>query len=329
MKTHWAKSKVILSVCALLIFILLLAGPGQAQEDVAKFPSRPITFIIPIPPGGSSDAACRLISKEAEKFLGQPIVSVNKPGGSFAIAIAAIASSNPDGYTIGYAGHPGLFVTPLTKNVPYHPVKDLKEIMQFGYLNIAVTVKGDSPFKKFEDIIAYARQNPKKLTYGSAGVGSFGHLGMEEIARREKVQFTHIPFKGSPETQAALLGGHILVATGDFNYSQLEAGEIRLLLLIAEERSPEYPQTPILKDLGYDIPAPTFLNIAGPKGLPAGIVKKLEDAFTKAMKEPGFIKGMKDLRLTIAYRNDREMDDYVARNFEAFSKLLKEIGLVK
>jgi tripartite-type tricarboxylate transporter receptor subunit TctC len=329
MKTHLFKSKIIFSLCIGLALISLHAISGFAQEDVAKFPSRLITFIIPIPPGGASDAVCRLISKEAEKFLGQPIVPVNKPGGSFSIAIAAIASSSPDGYTIGYAGHPGLFVVPLTEKVPYHPVKDLKQIMQFGYLNIAVTVKGDSPFKKFEDVLTYARQNPKKLIYGSAGVGSFGHLGMELIAKREKVQFTHIPFKGSPETQAALLGGHILVGTGDFSYSLLEAGQIRLLFLIAEERSPEYPQTPILKDMGYDIPAPTFLNIAGPKGLPEGIVKKLEDAFTKAMKEPAFIKGMKDLRLTIAYRNNIEMDDYVAQNYEAFSKLLKEIGLIK
>ena len=172
---------------------------------------------------------CRLISKEAEKFLGQSIIRVNKPGGSFSIAIAAIASSNPDGYTIGYAGHPGLFVVPLTEKAPYHAVKDLKQIMQFGYLNIAVTVKEDSAFKKFEDVVTYARQNPKKLTYGSAGVGSFGHLGMELIGKKEE-----------------------------------------------------------------------------------GIVKKLEDAFTKAMKEPAFIKGMKDLRLTIAYRNSMEMDDYVA-----------------
>jgi tripartite-type tricarboxylate transporter receptor subunit TctC len=327
--SHSFKSRSVCSLFVVLAFIGLYSVLGHAAEDVAKFPSGPITFIIPVPPGGATDVACRLVAKEAEKFLGRPIVCLNKPGGSFAVAIAAIASSPPDGYTIGYAGHPGLFVTPLTQKVPYHPVKDLKQIMQFGYLNIAVTVKGDSQFKKFEDIVAYARQNPKKLTYGSAGVGSFGHLGMEEIARRENVQFIHIPFKGSAETQVALLGEHIFVATGDFNYSMLEDGQIRLVLLIADARSPEFPQTPILRDLGYDIPAPTFLNVAGPAGLPEGIVKKLEEAFSMAMKQPAFIKGMKDLRLTVAYRNNRQMDEYVAQNCEAFAKLLKEIGLIK
>jgi tripartite-type tricarboxylate transporter receptor subunit TctC len=313
-----------------VIVIPLFAEWGYPQEaEIAKYPSRPVTFIVPVPPGGTTDLVCRLISKEAEKFLGQPIVILNKPGASFTIAISAIASSKPDGYTIGYAGHPGLFVVPLTEKVPYHPVKDLRQIMQFGYLNISVTVKGDSLFAGFKDIVAYARQNPKRLTYGSAGVGSFGHLAMEQIAKRENVQFTHIPFKGSPETQTALLGGHILVATGDFNYSLLESGQIRLILLITEEHSPYYPNIPILKDLGYDIPAPTFLNVAGPKGLSDDVVKKLDEAFSKAMKEPGFIKGMRDLRLTIFYRNGKDLDSHVATNYDAFAKLLKEEGLLK
>jgi tripartite-type tricarboxylate transporter receptor subunit TctC len=312
-----------------LLILSLLPFTAHAQQVDPKYPSRPITFINPVPAGASSDLALRLISKEAEKFLGQPIVVINKPGGSFTVGIAAIASAKPDGYTIGYAGHPGMFVPPLTEKIPFHPVNDLRQIMQFGIINISVTVKGDSSFASFKDIVPYARQNPKKLTYGSAGVGSFGHLALEQIARREKVQFTHIPFKGSPETQAALLGGHILVGTGDFNFSLLESGQIRLILLVAEKHSPYYPNTPILKDLGYDVPAPTFLNIAGPKGLPDEIVKKLDDAFSKAMKEPAFIKGMQDFRFTVFYRNGKELDESVAANYDAFAKLLKEQGLIK
>ncbi len=316
-----------LFVCIAAFSLLPLAA--HAQQTDAKFPSHPITFINPVPAGASSDLCFRMISKEAEKFLGQPIVVINKTGGSFTVGIAAIASSKPDGYTIGYAGHPGMFVPPLTEKVPFHPVNDLREIMQFGIINIAITVKGDSPFKSWKDIVAYARQNPKKLTYGSAGVGSFGHLALEQIARGEKVQFTHIPFKGSPETQVALLGGHVMVGTGDFNYPLIESGEIRLIMLIAEKRSPYYPDVPILKDLGYDVPAPTFLNVAGPKGLPDEIVRKLDDAYSKAMKEPAFIKGMKDLRFTIFYRNGKELDEYVAYNYNAFARLLKEQGLIK
>lgn len=314
-----------------LILAFFFPGPLSASQDAdtAKYPNRPITFIVPLPPGSGPELASRLIAKEAEKILGQPIVIINKPGASQSIGVAAIAAAKPDGYTIGFAGHTGSFVIPLTEKVPYHPVKDLRQILQYGQMNVGVTVKGDSPFKKFEDIVSYARQNPKKLTYGSAGTGSLGYLAMEQIAKKEKVQFTHIPFKGSPETLTALLGGHILVGTGDITYSLLEAGEIRLVLLLADNRSTNFPQTPILKDIGYDIPAPMFINVVGPKAMPDEIVNKLEGAFTKAIKEPSFIKGMQELRLTIVYRNSKEMGDFVAREYDTFAKVLKDMGRIK
>ncbi len=319
-----------LSITLTFILVFLRAGLGFPQEtDVTKYPARPITLIVPMPPGGGTDVACRLLAKEMEKFLGQSVVVVNKPGGSQTIATAAVVTAKPDGYTIGYTSHLGLFLAPLMEKVPYHPVKDLKQIIQFGSTNISVTVKGDSAFKRFEELIPYARQNPKKLTYGSAGSGTLGHLVMEQIAKKEKVQFTHIPFKGSAETQAALLGGHILVGTGDFNYSLLEAGQIRLLLLIADYPSPYYPQTPILRDLGYDIPAPTLMSIAAPRGTANEIVRKLEEVISKTIQEPSFIKAMKDIRYTIVRRSGKELEDYVAFNYEAYAKLLKEMGMAK
>lgn len=282
-----------------------------------------------MPPGGGPDLSCRLIIREVEKILGQSFVIVNKPGGSFAIGISAIAVAKPDGYTIGHAGHPGMFFAPFLDKVPYHPVKDLKEIMQFGFMNVAILVKADSPFRKFEDLIVYARQNPKKLTVGSAGVGTAGHVFVEQIAKKEGVALTHIPFKGGTEAQTALLGGHILVSTGDVNYALLEAAKIRLLALISETRSTEYPDTPILKELGYDFPTPWILNVVGPKGLPDDIAKKLEDAFTRAMQEPAFVKGMKDLHLMAVYRNSKDLSDYVAYNYEVYGKLLRELGFAK
>lgn len=320
--------KFVFPLIIALSFFSLRSGYSQETES-AKYPSRPITFIVPVPPGGAPDMSVRLITKEVEKILGQSIVVVNKSGASLAIGIAAIATSKPDGYTIGFTGHSGMFFVPFLEKVPYHPVKDLKQLMQFGIMNVAIIVKGDSPFKKFEDLIAFARQNPKKMTYGSAGTSTAGHLFMEEIAKKEGVQFTHIPFKGGMEAQMALLGGHILVSTGDINYSLYESGQIKPLLLISEKRSPEYPQTPILKELGYDFPTPWILNVAGPKGIPNDIVKKLEGAFTKAMKEPAFIKGMKELHISIVHRGSQELSDYVAQNYEVYGKLLKEMGLAR
>lgn len=309
--------------------IALIFNPmtGFAQEDVSKFPTRPITYIQPFSAGVPADLAMRLISKEAEKFLGKPVIVSNRPGAVGTIGVAAVASANPDGYTIGNTPHSPMFVIPHLEKLSYQPVGDFRMIMQFAAFNMGVIVKSDSPFKSFKDLITFARQNPEKLTYGSAGTNSMQSIIIEQIAKREKVRLTHVPFKSTGDAQGALLGGHILFAAGDFNYSLVEAGNARLLLLFREERAAEYPQTPILKDVGYDFPIPTFICVAGPKGLPDEIVKKLEDAFTRAMKEPAFIKGMNDLRLPIVYRSSRDLNAYVAHNYEAYGRMLKDLGL--
>lgn len=315
--------------CFVIYITILFPTLGYSQEDVAKYPSRPITFIHPFTAGGVADLAIRLITKEAEQFLGQPIVVVNKAGGVGAVGVAAIASSKPDGYTIGNTPQAAMILVPHLEKLPYHPIKDLKMIMQFSAFNMGVAVKGDSSFKNFRDLISFARQNPKKLTYGTTGVNSMQAIIMEHIAKVEKVEITNIPFKSTFDSQTALLGGHILAAAGDLNYSLIGSGKIRLLVLLNEERAEEYPDTPILKDTGYNFPIPSFICVSGPKGLPDGIVKKLESAYTKAIRQPAFIKGMKELRSPIVYRNSDDFGEYVARSYEVYGRMLKDMGLIK
>jgi len=307
-----------------LFSILSFARLGSTQEvDIAKYPSRPITFNVAVSAGGPTDLCFRLVSKEAEKLLGQPIVVVNKAG--LAIGMSSVAVAKPDGYTVGHSSNSALLLMPYLEKMPFDTLKDFRHIIQVAAVNFGIYVKADSPFKTFKDVVAYAAQNPGKITYGGP-MNSIHYFITEQIAKKEKIKFTHIPFKGSPEATTALLGGHIVFGTGDFNYSLLEAGQIRLLLLLREERSSEYPKTPILKDLGYDdIPAPYYLGICGPKGIPDGIVLKLEDAFKKAMNTQAYIDGMKELRLPIVYRDHRALDDYVARNYELFGQIVKDI----
>jgi len=312
-----------------LVPLLGLPERGYPQKDeVSSFPTRPINFVIPLPPGSKTDLAARLVVKTAEKFLGQPIVPVNKPGAALTIGVAAIATAKPDGYTIGLGAHSPLLVAPLLEKVPYHPINDLRQIMQFMSLNFGIVVRSDSSYKSLKDIVAYARQNPKKLTYGTNARGLLDMI-MKQIAIKEGVEFTLIPYTSTFEAETALLGGHIEVTPGDFNISLVEAGQTRLLVLLKEEHSADDPHVPILKELGYDIPCPFFNGIMGPKGLPEGIVKKLEDALTRATKDPGFVKGMNDLRLPTGYRTGKDLGDYVARNFEAYKKFLTERGVIK
>ncbi len=325
-----AAMRFLLYLFSYFFLIFVAATSAFAQEtEIAKFPSKPITFIIPFPPGGSSDLGCRLICKEAEKYLGQPVIVLNKPGAGGAIGVAAVAASKPDGYTVGMCHGQALFILPFLENLPYNAVKDFRYLLQFVALSFGVVVKADSPFKSFSELIAYARANPKKVTYATNSPNSISRIIVEQIAAKEKVELTHIPFKGSPEYQAALLGGHIMFTAGEFIYPTVEAGQTRILLFLGEKGLPEFPQVPSLKDLGFDIPTPLFNNVAGPKGIPDEIARKLEDAFTKATKEPAFVKGMKELHFTIFYRNSKEMTDYIMYNYEVFPKILKQMGLLK
>ena len=315
----------------IVLFDLFYVAPVHPQDaSVARFPNRPITYIIPLPAGGDADVATRLLAREAGTILGQPIVVVNKPGGALTIGISAIAAAKPDGYTIGYTGPSGMLIVPFMEKLSYHPLKDFQQIMQWGSVNFAVSVRADSPFKSFKDIVAYARQNPNKLNYGTSGNLSVQFLLMDQIARREKVRFTQVPYRGGVEVEAAILGGFVDFGASGFTTSQVDAGKIRLLFLIREEPSAGYPEIPVLKDVGYgDMDAPVYLSVAGPAGLPPAIAEILEDAFTRAMREPAFVDRMNKFRLTIVHRNSREMTEYIARNYENYGKLLKELGIAK
>jgi tripartite-type tricarboxylate transporter receptor subunit TctC len=310
-----------------LTFLCAFTGAALTQES---YPTRPVNFIVPWPPGSTTDLGFRLLTKETEKHLGQPIVVVNKPGGGGTVGVSALASSKPDGYTIGQGPSGGfLVIKPYLEKIPYHPLKDLTYIVECAEPVFGVMVKADSPFKTFKDLIVYARQNPKKLTYGTNAPNSIANLIMEQIAKKEGVQITHIPFKGSAEYQTALLGGHVLFTAGEFNFSFLEGGQTRVLLLLGDKRPEDHPDIPLSKDLGYDVPCPVLDGVAGPKGLPEYITKKLEAAFTRGMNEPAYVKGMKELHLTIHHRNSKEYTDVVTANYEIFGKVLKDMGLIK
>jgi tripartite-type tricarboxylate transporter receptor subunit TctC len=323
MKSNLFKCTVYVFASLILSSVYVTWGYSQ-ESEIANFPNRPITYIVPVPPGGKTDLISRLIAKEAEKYLKQPIVILNKPGGALTIGTTLLASAKPDGYTIGHFGLGSQILVPILEKIPYHPVKDFTPILQYAAFSLfGASVRDDSPFKSFKDLIAYARQNPKKLNYGTNGAMSHGFFITEQIARIEKVQFTHIPFKGGTEVDQALLGGHVHFGAGDLTLSLLEAKSIRPLLFYSQIRSDDFPSVPILKDF-YDLLTYDGVLIAGPKNLPKEIIAKLGEGFGKAMKEPSFISGMKNLGMPIVALNHKEASDYIARSYEGLAEIVKE-----
>ncbi len=308
-----------------VIFILALITPAMAQD----YPTKPINLIIQYPAGGSTDLTGRALAIGAKKYLGQPIVCENKAGGGGTVGVALVAAKPADGYTIGIVTSSPTMAFHMGK-LNFHPLNDLTPIMRWGNYLFGITVRADAQWKTIQELLAYVKQNPEKVSYGSPGVGTPPHLAVEELSMVSGLKFTHIPAKGIAENNTALLGGHIDMVSDSSGWAPLvDAGKFRLLATWGEKRCGRYPQVPTIKEAGYDVVARSHLGIIGPKGMPKPIVAKLADAFRKAMDDPEFISVMKKFDMDNYYLGTGDYEKYMKADFENIGKLVKKLGLDK
>src|SRR5689334_22374093 len=273
----------------------------QAQD----FPNRPITLIVPWPAGGSTDTHLRKLAELAAKHLGQPVIVENRPGAGGMLGPAAMAASaKPDGYTISQMTVAG-FRQPYMQKVDWDPIRDFTYIIGVSGYTFGVVVKSDSPFKTFDDFIAYARANPGQLSYSSTGNGTSPHLLMEEVSAKANVHLLHVPFKGNADSTQALLGGHVMAQSDATGWGKfVDAGTFRLLVTFGEERTRW--GAPTAKELGYDIVSYSPYGLVGPKGMDPKVVKVLHDAFKKAMDDPENRKMLQQLDQVYWYKSTED-----------------------
>jgi tripartite-type tricarboxylate transporter receptor subunit TctC len=308
---------------AILVGVFAFAALSIAAEE--KFPNRPLTIINPLPPGGPTDLLLRLLGEKASKQLGQPVVAMNKPGGNFVIGMMELAQAKPDGHTVGYAPPSAIFVLPQTEKIPYDPLKDFKPVIQWANMNFGVAVQGDSPYKTWKDLVQAAKT--KKLRYGHPGPKTIQAIVLNLMAKDEGISFINIPYKATAESQTALIGGHLDLVAGDFSYSLVEAGKIRPILMLNDVRSPEHPNVQCMKDIGFEYPVPVPCILAAPKDTPPATLKLLEDAFTKAAKDPEYIKAVNEMRLVPTYRASADLSRYIQTTYAKVGEMLKASGL--
>jgi len=310
----------------LLSSITIFSDRGIAKE---KYPTKSINFIIGYPAGGTTDVCARPLVAAAGKILGQPVIVVNKPGGASVVAVATLKNEKPDGYTIGILPS-GAVLSQHLRKVPYDSAKDFTPIVQYAVYLYGLVVQTNSPWKTFKEFIDYAKANPGKIRYSTAGPGTPQHLVMERLALKEKIKWTHIPFDGGGPAIANLLGGHVEASSQTTEWKKnVEAGTLRLLAVYGEKRMSDFPNVPTLLELGYNIIAPSLICVVGPKGLSPQIVETLHRTFKKAMEDPNFIKMGRQLDQPVIYRGPQELGKHLVEMNEEVGSLIESLGLRK
>lgn len=320
------KSRWVLVLLGLGIF-LVSSSLSTAQEP---FPTKPITVVIRSGAGGMADTMTRLLCKGAEKELGQPIICENRTGAGGVVGVSYVLRSKPDGYTLGASTTATYINNPHMEKVSYNPLTDVVDIMVFFKYTHALCVRSDAPWNTFEDIIIYARQNPGKFTYGVAGVGVTQHIAMERIAMKEKVKLSVVPFKSGAEAVIACLGGHVNgVAQGPADVvPQIEAGKLKLLLSLSDQRFPIAPKAPAVMEK-YGFYGLSLQGIFGPKGIPDPIRDKLENVFKRAMSDPAYVEAAKTLNVDISYLSGKDYEKLWKSQYEEMGRIIRSIGLGK
>jgi tripartite-type tricarboxylate transporter receptor subunit TctC len=302
----------------------LLATPALAQT----FPARPITLVIPFAPAGGSDLTARALAKAAEPILGQPITVVNRPAGGGATAMQEVARAAPDGYTIVNSTAILTAIAPAMREVPYNSATDFTPIMNYGAFNTFVAVRSDSPYRSLKDLLDFAKANPRVVTAGVSVIGASSHLGMARLAQDSGAQVSFVPFGGGAPAVTALLGRHItcVVVSGEV-LPHVASGQARLLATLMGERVPSLPDVPSIRELGFNWAMNSWLGIAGPRGLPAPIVTRLQDAFLQASQNAEFKRVMEEIAVAELRADSAAAARVMAEDIQAFDALVRELRL--
>lgn len=302
-----------------------LAAPAYAQSG---FPNAPIRLICPWGPGGTTDVQMRVLAETTSRRIGQSVVVENRSGAGGVLGAQAMLSARPDGYSITQMPI-SVFRQPLLNSrALFDPLTDFTYISHIsGYL-FGTVVLPDSPWRTMQELIAHARANPGKLTYGTPGVGSSLHLTMELIAQRAGIEWVHVPFRGYAENVQALMSKQIDILADSSGWAPMVLeGQLRLLASWGAERAKRFPNTPTLRESGIDVVSASPYGFAGPKGMDPAVVRVLDQAFRAATMDPAHIAVLDRYDMAPMPMNSDEYSGFVRRTMEEERALIQRLGL--
>jgi tripartite-type tricarboxylate transporter receptor subunit TctC len=303
----------------------------KTVTTTSKYPDRPITVIVPFSAGGGLDLLARAMEKTSSQHLGQPLIVVNKPGGSGTIGWNELAGAAPDGYTLGITGVE-VILQPLYGSTKYNYPTALEPLAQISSNPMVMVVQANQPWQNVDDLVKYAEQHPGDLKFGNAGVGSLVHVFNDMFAHTAGITIEPVPFRGASEMLTALLGGHIqaIITNPATIKEHLKNGTIRALAVTAEHRmaDPVFADVPTFKEQGLDLVFSYWIGVAAPKEMPIEVKAKLANGLKAIIVDPEFQKNLENIGLQVEYLNPQEFQTKWLADNQTLSKTVQETGIL-
>ncbi len=312
-------------IIAVAIAALCLAAPGAHAQG--NWPAKPVKIISVFPPGGSVDQVARIFAAQLTTQTGQQFIVDNKGGASGSIGTQAVATASPDGYTFGVVFDTHGVNPSLIPNIPFDTVKDLASVMLVGTSPMAIVTHVSQPYKDFREVLAAAKAKPGSIAFGSIGTGSLGHLAMLQIGNLQKVEFTHIPYRGGGPLMTDAIGGQVPLAIGTVFLvnPHVKGGKLRALAVTSSKPSPQLPGVATVADQGVPgFSALAWWGVIAPAGTPSAIVKRMYEELSKALKDPAVAAKLTDQGMDIVDGPPEALDKFVRAEIARWAQVVKD-----
>ncbi len=296
------------------------------------YPNKPVKLIVPVPPGGAADAMARLVADHLSQKWGQPVVVDNRAGAGSTIGLGMLAKSPPDGYTLGMGNIAANAINPALQPAmsPYHPVNDFAAVSLIGVTPLVLVVNAEKvPAKTVREFVDYLKANPGKLAYGSSGVGSSLHIGMELFLQKTGTSMVHVPYKGSAPMVADLLGGQVVASmdAATTSWPHVQSGKLRGLGVASSERAFFAPDLPLLSEVVPGFNVKPWHGLMAPAGTPPAIVNRISSDVQAFLRTPEATKSLQDKGIVRVGSSAQEFQTLMASEFETYKKVIADAGI--
>jgi len=325
------KIKKLLLTCIMIVAVVsFLLGTATAQTDWSKYPERDITVVIDYAPGGGSDTLAQAVHPYLSKYLGVNLINIYKPGANAAVGLTYwVTNYKPDGYNINITCTPAVYCNPIMNPEEVHYSMDQIEPLFNVVTDPGVLlVRADSQFQTFEDLVKYAKENPRMVTIGHSGIGGDDWIVINLLNQRAGIEIVPVPFAGDGPSWQAALGGHITATSNNLGitYPQIKDGAFRALAIYTEKRSPLIPDVPTAKELGYDIISGSSRGYSVLKGTPQEAMDILEKAFWKVVGNKEFLANAEKIGLPLDPMGPEDYCKYLDKLTEDFKIIWEQVG---